>query len=279
MNRIVSDLPFKDYLADESISGSLLVKCNKSMRHGHWYKTHSQETNREMDWGTILHAAVLEPERFFKEAVIWTGKKKSGKAWDAFEEENQDRIIITQKQCDDVRYAVDSVLSNQDAMEKLKDCKKEQSIFWSTPEYGNARARPDGLCQNYSVSYKTTAQIHPQAVQRTAYNMGYHIKEGWIQVGLRELTGNVLPVWVIWQEASGPFDVLVDEYDSVALAAGRQISQALAARYRACEKSGLFPGVRTEIGCLKIPTWAMQGDNPIALAACNEMDELEAKDL
>src|SRR5688572_28445155 len=52
--------------------------------------------------GTAFHLVVLEPARFGAEVVVWTGKVRSGGAWDAFAEDHAGQVVLTSAQYDDV---------------------------------------------------------------------------------------------------------------------------------------------------------------------------------
>ena len=91
-----------DYHFDrEYLSSSGLKLANKDKR-GFYKKYVKGEgeniSSSAMDLGSYIHARILEPEVVEKEFAIFTGASRRGKVWKEFEEENEDKIIITKSQ-------------------------------------------------------------------------------------------------------------------------------------------------------------------------------------
>ena len=266
-------ISFEDYLARPGLNATVLKAGVKSMMHALHAATGERKETPSMRWGSLCHAVLLEPARVERDFAVFDGRKQ-GKAWDEFRTANAHKEVVTEAEALALSVMAKQVWKNPVAVKLISEGEREVSAFWSTPEYGAAKARFDVLNPNHFVDIKTTAEISPGAFRSTAAKMGYHIQCGWYQCGLRELTGNLLPVYIVCVESDPPHDVAVYEYDEIALAAGRDVAQGVAKKYRECEKAGVWPGVQADIQSLKLPPWMIAGEEPIALKIGGEQVEV-----
>ena len=275
MNRIVTDLPAEAYFKAEGLSGSLLVEGARSMKRAKWYVDNPKEETPAMRWGNLQHPALLEPDRFESELVVFEGKSKRGSAWTEFVAENQGKYCVTEEESELLAAAMDSIRSRPDAMALLTEGDREASAFWETTVYGKAKGRMDVYDVNHIVDLKTTGDL--DNFKNVAARMLYHVKMGWYQIGAREITGKLLPVYIVAVEQDPPFDVRVFEYDSEALAIGRDIAINTAKKYRACQQSGVYPGACEDVQTLRLPEWMIK--QHMEKIDVESIEPMEAKDL
>lgn len=74
----------------------------------------SRSTQDNFDLGNLIHAMLLEPETVHNDFAFYTGAVRNGRAWDAFQLENSDKIIMTSSQ----KYVADK-LAEQFAAQEL----------------------------------------------------------------------------------------------------------------------------------------------------------------
>lgn len=282
-NRIIPDLPRSAYDKAEGLNASSIVPGVKSMKHMRYSIQNPKDATPQMRWGNLVHSVLLEPERFERDCVVWDGAKR-GNAWKEFLEETEEgKEIITAEESEILQSTIEAFTANKAAVDLFRDCSKECSFFWETPQYGKAKSRLDGYSPNLIAELKTTNDISPTGFQRIAAKLLYHVRAGWYQVGVRELIGRLLPVYVACIEADPPHDIVVYEYSEEALAVGRDVSQAVAKKYRECEANGVYPGVCEDVRTLKLPDWMMKGDNPLALVvngtSIEDLQEIQPKEL
>ena len=98
------DIPNKDYHADReyvSSSGLKLILKDPEAFYNQYVKGEAPEDENltAFDFGSYVHALVLEPETIEDEFIFYSGTKR-GKAWEAFQEKHKDsnKIIITKSQ-------------------------------------------------------------------------------------------------------------------------------------------------------------------------------------
>jgi len=63
-------------------------------------KETSKAQQNAFDFGTYIHALLLEPHTIEHDFAFFQGLRRKGKAWDEFKEEHKDRIIVTPSQRD-----------------------------------------------------------------------------------------------------------------------------------------------------------------------------------
>ena len=272
--RFAYNLTAGAYFSMPGLSASALCHGCKSMKAMRWYMTNETEPSAAMRWGNICHAALLEPDRFEQDFPVFDGPKR-GKDWQDFRDANADKEIITAEECEQLLAMIEAVRSRKDAFDLLSDGDHEVSAFWQYEGCGNCKGRMDVLNKNAIVDLKTTSDI--SKFQNTAAQLLINVRVGWYQVGVREITGALLPVYIVSVEQKPPFDILVYEYDAEALALGRDIAIKTARKYRECEKVSKFPGVCEDIQTLRLPEWATTMQMNRVGAA--ELEETEADQL
>ena len=160
------DVSNEDYHAAPGISHSGLNLISISPASYMWAKNapSNPAATGAFDVGTVIHAGILEPERtdLFE---IGPTKGRDTIKFTEYCRENPDKIILTEKEYDMVRFAIDSVFAHPTA-KKLIDAKGacESSIFWRDESRDIlCKIRPDKDLtvsgQNILVDVKTTKSI------------------------------------------------------------------------------------------------------------------------
>lgn len=265
--RIIYNLPTSAYFKTDALNWSTLRNVVlKSPLHAHEYEINPPEQTRAMRVGVLGHGVCLEPERLEQDIVIFDGASKRGNEWKEFCEANAGKEIITASEAEQLAAMAEAVHANKDAKALLTEGKREVTILWNSPDYGAAKGRLDVYCPGTQiVDLKTVSDL--SRCKDNFARLLVHCQMGFYQVGIREITGakDCLPVYIVAVEQQAPHDVQIFEYDSEALAVGRDVSISAAKRYRECKNANSYPGVCRDITSLKLPTWMMAGDEPIAL--------------
>ena len=216
-----------------------------------------------MIMGTHIHAAVLEPEKL-EDVVVYPGKVRRGKEWDAFKAEHDIRNILYLHSIDDLNAIRDAVQGNKEAKMLLEEIEAEKELYWDGL-YSKAKAKLDGINPNFILEVKSMAAIHPRDFQRQSYNMGYHLQYGWYQEAAEMCQLGKLPVYIIAIESRKPFDCVVYEADEELIAAGRIEAVEIAKRYNCCRIADYYPGVAEDgIQTLKLPEWTKPKEKDIS---------------
>lgn len=252
-----------DYSEHKALNASVIKLGVHSMKKMHYAITHPiDEPTAAMRLGSAAHYAINEPHKLATHCVIWDGRKQ-GKAWDAFETENERKTIVSPAEMENAVAMSAAVYADADAASLIRGTKLEQPIYWSDARYGAAKARPDNVGDGYFLDVKTVTPNQFALHRFDAYCFGfrYYIQFGFYSIGLRaNLGGTSYPKCrVIFVENAPPFDVVCAEVDEGLMDYGRSESVRIAAQYRACEKSGVFPGISPGRRIvLSAPTWAAE---------------------
>ena len=96
MSEAVTNEQFEDYAGAGGINASAIKQGRTGMKHMRLAMTGGvKDDTPAMRMGRLIHAAVLEPDVFNQNAVVFEGKTRRGKAWDEFKAEHAEGWIVT----------------------------------------------------------------------------------------------------------------------------------------------------------------------------------------
>lgn len=140
-----TDLPMEDYRAAEGVSNSDLLLLEKRPSSVKQHKTAPRDPRKTgaADFGTIVHTALLEPEKFEGSFIIGPTKSRETKAFVEFEmqPENRGKLILLENEYDQLRLTVDCALADPTMEKYLRQHKfdAEASIFVFDERFGVMR--------------------------------------------------------------------------------------------------------------------------------------------
>jgi hypothetical protein len=244
-------MDFEHYKEVPAINATAIKAGARSMLHMRHVMTGGEKaTTDAMAWGSLVHAAILEPDRFFKSLAVYT-VRKAGKAWDDFNTANDGKTIIGASDNAELVAISNAVHAKRSAHRLIEQSQHEVTLQWDSPNIGASKARLDGLTDDCVVELKTAQDISPDRFFRQCVNLRYDIQFGWYSMA----AGN-RPVIVIAVESSAPYDVAVYQIPRAMVDKGRRTAVDIASRYRACERAGEYPGQQgLDITELPLPEW------------------------
>lgn len=209
--------------------------------------------------GTAAHAAILEPARFAAEFVVYPGKVRRGKEWDAFEAEAlaAGQTCLSRSEHADAQQIGASVRSHLKASSylDLNRGKSEVALVWQLGEF-QCKGRADYVSEAVLTDLKSTRDASPRGFAAACQRYGYFGQAAWYSDGLFLATGVRRPFVFVAVESSPPYVVQVYTVPEHVLAAGREQYLALLGRLDYCQRTGWWGGYteadETEI---QIPTW------------------------
>lgn len=256
-------LSLESYLGIEGYINSGAIKAGKkSMKHMNFSmeSDHTIKPTTSMRMGKLIHGCTLENNAHH--LCIWEGKQRRGKAWENWCKENEAEWSVNHKEYDELLYISEQFHAIPGVEDLLKDADPEVSLFWRTPEYGNAKSRLDLLGPKGIVEHKTTTRIDPRAFISQAFHLGYHLQLGWQATGMINVFDSILPpAHVIVQENAPPFDGYLLVVPPMLLEFCMEEAALIAQRYRECEKTGEYPGVLPEMGQYELPIYAQYDES------------------
>ncbi|WP_042203567.1 PD-(D/E)XK nuclease-like domain-containing protein [Nitratifractor salsuginis] len=185
----------------------------------------------QFDFGTLLHAMVLEPEtledQYAEEGFEGCRLNKNSKAYKeakaAFEEECRGKSIVSASDWETAQHMAENVRAIAGGI--LQGGMAEASFFVRDDEFGVTRkCRPDYYLQaaGVVVDLKTTRSTDPHEFERAIYDYRYHRQAAWYLDAL-ELAGFPAERFIIVAvEKNAPHLARVFEIQADAIEAGRE---------------------------------------------------------
>lgn len=145
-------------------------------------------SNDSMDCGTLAHRMVLEPETVNQTVAIWEGKVRRGGEWEAFQEQNADKLIVRGVDFREVAVGASVAAANKHVRKLLTDCEIEHGYTWTEAVDANGngirmRGRPDAVSTKMEHGRFTLpdlkfteAGLDQRSIERTIVNMHYREK-------------------------------------------------------------------------------------------------------
>jgi hypothetical protein len=271
---IYPGLSFERYTSIERTNISTLKEMARSPLHYLYRTGNPREDSPAMSFGRSAHAAILEPERFEKEYVVWDQvtdsgelRPRRGKAWDAFCEFNKGKTIVRLDEYNFARNVRDAVLAKPVARKYLVgNGQRELALLWNDVETGRAcKGRVDLLTHvedvDCLVGVKTTRDLDPRRFSQQAAMLGYHLQFAFYHDGLLQLTGRAPRVVEICVEAVPPYDVTVYVIPPDVIELGRATYRELLAKLDECERTKSWPGRAENEVIFQLPEYLQSNDD------------------
>ena len=255
-----------DYRKREGVSASDLKKMVKSMAHYKYFKDHPEDSDTPaFQFGRAYHKLMLEPEDFDNEFIVspkFDRRTKEGKA--AYEQFLQDAAgkEVIDEETYQTLLEMQVALYNTPFVKLLIKGEHEKSFFWTDDTGVPCKARPDSFGQikdqYICVDLKTANDAETDQFMRDAIKFGYDIQAYHYCEGLKNAYGKDFKFIFVVQEKKPPFLTNVLEADELFMRSGKELRNALLAKYRNALESDTWEGYMTEnggINSLSVPAW------------------------
>lgn len=192
------ELDIDEYLGEQGyISSSGLKRVLESPEALQRYLLRQHDSSPRLDFGTAVHCALLEPERFEREYVALPVEHV-----DLFHAEDIHLIrqarkhplrFITQRQMEALHGIREQVARLPEISSLLAEGVAERSLFWRDPVTEvRCKIRPDLLVLPHLIlELKTTFDASLAVFQRTLQMQRYHLSAAMYLEGVRHWTGSV----------------------------------------------------------------------------------------
>lgn len=264
---LYASIPEDVYRADPAVSKSDLWTFRRSPAH--WADQDRKDTPA-MRFGRAYHSAVLTPSLFEWDYVTMppglTLRSNAGKEW-ARDAEATGKQIIQADEMATIQDMRDALFSDPMAAGLIgmdDDSETELSIFWDDPEYHTpCKARVDILAKTITavIDLKTTTDARPEAFEKAAWSLGYHVQAAWYTYGLRQITKEDHAFYFVAQETARPYGVVVFRAGQAMIDEGMKEAYRILADWVECAKTGNYPGYRYGIVELNPPGWVTRKNN------------------
>lgn len=250
------NLPEQDYHADQALGNSSLRKLLKSPAHfmyGEPVKSQSTED------GSIIHKAILEPDKFDETFVIATSDdiRRGTKAWDALIEYGNGRIPIKPSQADVARRMRDAAHSDPSIRGILRKFNPEVSYFADTGLGFRVKARfdiDDSPVPEYDFDLKSVASLTKWEAHAEDY--GYNMAVYHYPFVKSLVTGQPMKKMAfIAIEKEAPYVCQIFQPDDRVLEKGEADARRAYEIYAECLRKNEWPKPRAKVTPYGLPKW------------------------
>jgi hypothetical protein len=271
-------LSFERYSSLERVNISTLKEMARSAMHYRFRCAHQKESPA-LAMGRSAHMAILEPERFAAELVVWdettdAGKMspRSGKKWDEFCVRNPGKSIVVPKEHRFACNVRDAVRAKPIARKYLGEGERELTMLWDDAETKTrCKGRLDLLTHvdgvDCLVGIKGTRSLDPRKFSAQAASLLYYLQWAYYYDGYSTITGREPRVVEICVEGEAPHDVVVYVIPSDVIELGREEYRALLVKLGECERSKRWPGRADNEVAFELPAYLQPDDE--------DLDDLE----
>lgn len=242
--------------------------------------THKKTVTPEMDSGTLVDMALLEPDRFKEGVSHWlvpagmSLASKDGIAWK--KEHPKDGpfgLPYLREQSDaantasleDIKNIIASAMAHKKVRWIIENARKQESAFCYDPDTGLMRkVRPDArLIDRNSrlvlADLKTTFRggTTEFAWRQQCARKGLHIQDSHYSRTYKDLTGEDPFFIFIVAERKPPYAIRLFQIDPEGKAAAAEKCRFAMEAFRKCQESGVWPAFDERITTVSLPRWEL----------------------
>jgi hypothetical protein len=225
---------------------SVLKAMGKSAAHARAAATSSYDgPSLSKRLGSGAHALTFGTP----EVVVYTGKQRRGKEFDAFAKEHDGKVILNEKEYRHARGMADAIRANPVASRVLfdKGAVIEQRIDWTWNDRA-WRSTPDARAFRTLAELKTTRCADPAVFWRDALRMSYHVQLAIYRRAIEQVTG-IRPreVYLFAVESTWPYVVTPFKLTERSLEHGDRLAKEWHEKFLACEAKNEWPAYTTGV--------------------------------
>ncbi len=260
-------MSFAEYLQVPALSNSGMKLLAKSPLH---YAAQfdperpDAEPSDALRRGSLLHTMVLEPHTFAQRYRVkpegMNFATKDGKAWRDATPAGIEIVSDAEHRAACVQARRLRALPEIAAL--LGSGEAEVSFFWLDEETGTlCKGRADWAFRSAAgvvlLDLKTTEDATPAAFSRSVARYGYHQQAAWYCDGWTAATGEPVLGFVFGAvESAWPHAAASYLLDDAALIKAREHIRSMVALHAECTRTGIWPGIASDITTLSLPAWA-----------------------
>ncbi len=264
--KLLGSMTRDEYVAINGISQSDLSFMLKSPRHYQWRDKLKRESEA-MNFGTALHAAILEPQRFKTQYLVepefYSDGKPINRRYEAHrkflkdfraEAATEGKRVVKPEELDSFIGMLTACASNPMVCELLhggeQECvaqakwngmliKGQADHFGEHPQLGRI-----------VVDVKTTQDASPGAFSRAIHNYHYDLQSG---VYSKLFSADAFIFIAIEKQA--PYSVGVYRADDSIIGRGQEQAEQLINRIKECEATDVWPSYTAGLDNIMLPAW------------------------
>jgi hypothetical protein len=256
-----------------------------SPMHLQWHRQNPPKPTAAMIFGSAVHTAVLEPEKFDAEFLVagqcGSTVKKSGErcanpgikfteqtGWvcgthgKGLSSQVDESRLISAEDKEKIVNIVRAIGFNRAASELLNaEGKNEASAFFTHPKTRTeCKLRADGIRPGWEcvLDIKTCENASRREFEKAIANYRYFLQAAFYQDGLKEVGIEINSFVFIACEKSAPYGVATYRLMDEAIQAGREEYMRDLAIYAECERTGRWHSYDSEFQDISLSKWKIR---------------------
>jgi len=246
------------------MSKSELSFMKKSPLH-FFHRNELRKETEAMKIGTLLHSAILEPDKFKNSYIVEPDRmpsgeeinkrKKDDRAYlEAFRKDNADKLIVTQQQFDDLVGMITACSKNKDLIALVANGTPEVAGTWNVGDV-KFKGKADYMLDHPQygktiIELKKTVDASEPGFSRQIHNYDYDLGAAIYLDGFEADTLIFIAV-----EAVFPFACGIWTADDSMISRGRFKYQKYLSQLAECNSTGVWHGYTKGIGNICLPAW------------------------
>lgn len=270
-------VPAETYHAAPGISQSTLKAFGQAGSPLHFRVLAKKEQTEDMAFGTLVHAAVLEPETFSGLYYVRPGtypSKDGEKKWtkaakfcSEWHDQHSDRIIITELDLEMIQIIRKNITDHPLIGGALKIGEREVSHFKMDEETGMLlKARTDILAIDSNTNLTIILDLKKvqsgagcrEDFTKSVWDYGYYLQAA----SYLSIVGASRFIFCVFDDGE-PGDIALHELKPDFLALGHLEWRYQLQRYAKCHKENKWPGYGSHIHDLAMPYWGKKREEDI----------------
>jgi exodeoxyribonuclease VIII len=261
----------------DALNASTLGYLKRSPLYCRWRLDNPDEGTAAKSFGTAVHCAVLEPERFSDRYRLdpQCPPERKPRGWRNTNEYKEARAdleergfsLLTQAELDGARRITERIYSEPGQIRDILSAKTATEVSYVADDEATGlrcKVRPDIEVRDAQmvVDLKTTRNASHRAFERSIYQYGYHrSKAFYLDVMNAEGSRKWDHYLFLAVENTPPFEIALYDLDPDATDLGRRDMEELKAVYARCKESGQWLGYTTDIQTIGLPRYAYYEEN------------------
>jgi hypothetical protein len=239
------------------------------------YREGSNFDTSAKDKGTAVHVYLSGGRVTYYPEKTKAGKSapRNGAKWEEFRAENQDAVILSASEYDDVSRMIESIRKCDAAREALEGVREETLSFklMNLP----FRTTPDVHTDRDWTEIKTCRTSNPSRFAWESFKMKYHAQMALHRIGCKRAVKGFTPRtgWMVVVESSRPFPVTVFKVTEKALEIGEKQVRMWAETLKGCMASNQWPPYAQSVLDLDVPEEDLTIGSAGLLDATDEVKE------
>lgn len=272
-NQLRLNVPAARYHKEPGLSISRLKRMAVSPQHFQFVPPESDQSVPQ-HLGSAAHCAVLEPQRFARDYVVWNRTSEAGNLcprkgqhWDKFLAEHTaaGHEIVMPDEYEHALAIQRAVRGDKWAMRYLASGAAEVTMRWTM--HGRlCRGREDWLTEvdgrPHLIGLKTAEDVRLYKFSNAAFRYGYHLQWAWYHDGYQTIRAVRPAMKEIVVESKAPHAVVVYDIPEEVIDIGREEYERLLELLADCERANDWPGPGMGGECaFSLPSWAYRQDD------------------